>query len=88
MIIRMFKPGDRVQRNGSGPVMIVQHYARQYSPFVGWYECDHSVVCSWYEDDGYHNEVIHQNNLTKVNHHPSIHSNQVNRSGFRQGMGT
>lgn len=67
MIIRMFKPGDRVQRKSGGPVMIVQRYAREFSPLVGWYESNYLVECSYYRSDGYQREVIHQNNLIKSN---------------------
>ncbi|MCB0430084.1 MAG: DUF2158 domain-containing protein [Flavobacteriales bacterium] len=84
MMIRIFKPGDRVQLKSGGPVMIVQRYAREHHPLIGWYEDDHAVECSWYDRDGYHKDVIHQNHLVKVEQTHSFHA--VGQKPAGQGM--
>ena len=47
---RKFKPGDRVQLKGEGPVMQVLKYRCKEIPFVGWVLSDHEVECVWFEN--------------------------------------
>ena len=46
--------------------MIVQKYAREHSILLGWYESNYSVECSWLGPNGFHKEIINQNNLKKA----------------------
>ena len=71
--MRLFKPGDRVREKTGGPIMIVQRYAREYSPLLGWHESNHEVECSWYEHE-YKSKVIHQHSLIKVSDQKSVAS--------------
>lgn len=65
-MIRKFKPGDRVLHKSGGPLMIVQRYAYNFKPILGWHQSNHIVECSWYDGHGHHTEQIHQNNLYKL----------------------
>lgn len=66
-MVRLFKSGDRVQQKNGGPVMIVQKYAREYKPWIGWCESKYAVECVWYDARGERKkEIVHQNNLIKT----------------------
>ncbi|MCB9173392.1 MAG: DUF2158 domain-containing protein [Flavobacteriales bacterium] len=78
---RIFKPGDRVQLRGGGPVMIVQRYAKDYNVWLGWYESDVIVECTWLDGKRYHREKYHQNFLVKL---PSRDIFYHNKKGVSQ----
>lgn len=63
---KIFKPGDRVRLRSGSPIMVVQKYAREYSPWIGWYESSIIVECTWFDAEGYKRKNFHQNNLIKA----------------------
>ena len=67
MLIRLFKPGERVQLKTGGPIMIVQKYIHEYNPLIGWHENNNAVECTWIDaEKEYHKKVFHQRNLAKA----------------------
>ena len=84
-MVRLFKAGDRVQNKSGGPVMVVQRYARDYNKWIGWYESECFVECSWYDlKEGYKSTVVHQMNLMKVQLKKKIPEKQ---GAIRNGTG-
>lgn len=66
-MIKLFKPGDKVQVHNGGPVMTVQRYALKHTPWNGTHESDCEVECSWYDlKTGHRSGIFHQLTLTKV----------------------
>lgn len=66
-MMRLFKPGDRVQLKTGGPVMEVMRYATKVSPILGVYESNHHVECVWFDPkEGRRTAVFHQNSLMKA----------------------
>lgn len=62
-MIRLFKPGDRVQLKIGGPVMEVMRYVAVDNEVSST-----RVECSWYDpDEGRKTKVFHQNSLFKTN---------------------
>lgn len=66
MVIRKFKPGDRVKKIGSKQVMILQNYRLKRSFIYGTILSDREVECSWYENGKRKTGVFDQRTLTKV----------------------
>ncbi|MDX1667310.1 MAG: hypothetical protein R3350_08775 [Saprospiraceae bacterium] len=65
MIIRKFKPGDRVLHRPSGQVMEVIKYVTKKAPLVGQIASDEEVQCVWFEKGVRKTEIFHQRTLTK-----------------------
>lgn len=66
-MIRLFKPGDRVQLKIGGPVMEVMKYVTKVSPILGVYESNYQVECVWFDpEEGRKTAVFHQNSLVKA----------------------
>ncbi len=63
---RKFKPGDRVQKRGEGPVMMVLNYCLKKSPIVGTYVSDDEVLCVWYTNNRRQTGVFDQRVLTRA----------------------
>ncbi|RMG83990.1 MAG: hypothetical protein D6714_08830 [Bacteroidetes bacterium] len=65
MIVRKFKPGDRVEHRLGGPVMEVIRYEKERDPLAGEVISDHDVFCVWYEDGERKTGVFDQRTLIK-----------------------
>lgn len=62
-MIRLFKPGDRVQLKIGGPAMEVMRYIAANNEVSSTH-----VECSWYDpDEGRKAKIFHQNSLFKTN---------------------
>ena len=67
MIVRKFKPGDRVELKKGGPIMEVLQYELEEKPFLGKIFSNEKVKCVWYENGVRNTQVFNQNVLTKSN---------------------
>lgn len=66
-MIRLFKPGERVQLKSGGPVMEVIKYNVESHPLLGNTVSTTRVECSWYSaEEGRKTKVFHQNMLQKA----------------------
>lgn len=65
MVVRKFKPGDRVEQKSGGPVMEVMHYEVEDKPLVGEFVSEQDVRCVWYEEGERKTGVFDQRTLTK-----------------------
>lgn len=65
MVVRKFKPGDRVQQKSGGPVMEVIHYEVEHKRLVGDFVSDQDVRCVWYGEEGRETGVFDQRTLTR-----------------------
>lgn len=62
-MIRLFRPGDRVQLKVGGPVMEVMKYVTVDNEVSST-----QVECAWYDpDEGRKTRIFHQNSLLKTN---------------------
>lgn len=66
-MVKLFKPGDKVELKTGGPVMQVIKYVAEEHPVLGMYESNYKVQCVWYDPEfGRKTDIFHQNSLTKA----------------------
>lgn len=65
MLVRKFKPGDRVEHKSGGPVMEVIHYVVVRRPLVGKILSEKDVKCVWYENGERKTAILDQRVLIK-----------------------
>lgn len=65
MIVRKFKPGDRVQHKLGGSVMEVIRYEIERKPLLGEVLSKEDVLCVWYEKGKRKTAVFNQRTLVK-----------------------
>jgi uncharacterized protein YodC (DUF2158 family) len=80
MIIRRFKPGDRVRKKGEKQLMVVQNYCVNKEGLLGNILSNRDVKCTWYENGRHKSGVFDQRTLIRASKNHQAIITTVNKT--------